>query len=59
MFTTNKSKIMACKRFSTIVFFIVVVLLTSAQTTKSMIEEDKESIPQYSYTEKHITGTGI
>jgi len=32
---------MACKRFSTIVFFIVVVLLTSAQTTKSMREEDR------------------
>jgi len=44
---------MSGKRFSTIVFIIVAVLLTSVQTTKSM-KEDKESNPQYSYTEKEI-----
>lgn len=48
-----KSGAMA-KRVSTIIIFIVVVLLTSAQTTQSMKEDHQETIPQYSYTEKEL-----
>ncbi len=48
-----KSGAMA-KRVSTIIIFIVVVLLTSAQTTLSMKEDHQETIPQYSYTEKEL-----
>ena len=42
------------KRVSTIIIFIVVVLLTSAQTTQFMKEDHQETIPQYSYTEKEL-----
>ena len=42
------------KRVSTIIVFIVVAMLASAQTTKSMREENKEMIPQYSYTVKEM-----
>lgn len=48
-----KSGAMA-KRGSTIIIFIVVVLLTSAQTTQFMKEDHQETIPQYSYTEKEL-----
>ena len=48
-----KSGAMA-KRVSTIIIFIVVVLLTSAQTTQFMKEDNQETIPQYSYTEKEL-----
>ena len=48
-----KSGAMA-KRGSTIIIFIVVVLLTSAQTTQFMKEDNQETIPQYSYTEKEL-----
>ena len=42
------------KRVSTIIIIIVVALLASAQITKYMKEENKETIPQYYYTEKEM-----
>ena len=42
------------KRVSTIIIFIVVAILASAQTTKPMKEDNQETNPLYSYTEKEL-----
>ena len=37
-----------------IVYVVTVVIMTSAQNTKTMQEENNETVPQYYYTEKEI-----